>query len=79
MGAASSLWLGVTLLVESFSTTPQPLVGGRELEPFDVLASAGLKMQLSQRASLALKVDASGLARSDYATVTADAQFSFQF
>ena len=62
-----------------FSTTPQPLVAGLELEPFDVLASAGLKMQLSQRALLALKADVGGLARSGYETVIGDAQFSFQF
>ena len=78
-GRSVEPWMGLTLLVESFSTTPQPLVAGGELEPFDVIASAGLKMQLSQRASLALKADVGALARSDYDTVTGDAQFSFQF
>lgn len=78
-GRSIEPWLGATALLESTSASPLALVPGRELDPFDVLASGGLRGQLTERLSFTLKAEVGGLARSDYNTVLADGTLALEF
>jgi hypothetical protein len=63
-------------LLESIKSSSGAVVPNRELDPFDVIASAGLRTRLGQRLSFTLRAEVGGLARSDYSTVLADGRFA---
>jgi outer membrane autotransporter protein len=79
-GGSIEPWIGVTASWDVSTTrSPPPEPGSRSLGRFDLTASAGMNLQVSERASLTLKGDFSGLARSGLRQTTAGAQLSVQF
>lgn len=78
-GRSIEPWLGVTALLESTKSSSGAVVPNRELDPFDVIVSAGLRTQLAERLSFTLRAEVGGLARSDYSTVLADGTFALEF
>ncbi len=81
LGSGRSIepWLGVTALLESTKSSSGAVFPNRELAPFDVLVSGGLRTLLSARLSFTLKAEVGGLARGDYSTVLADGTFALEF
>jgi outer membrane autotransporter protein len=78
-GRSIEPWVGVKALLESVKASPAAAVPGRELDPFDVIVSAGLRAQLNERLSFTLRAEVGGLARADYDTVMVDGAFALAF